>query len=108
MAPIARAVRFFEPQTEFETIGMLKISLEDSGNHTVTLRLEGRIAEPWTSELRKTCENLLVEKKSVRLDMAEVTFADRSGLELLRRLKAQGVSLVECSPFTEEQMKGNL
>jgi anti-anti-sigma regulatory factor len=87
---------------------MLKISVQDPGKHTVTLRLEGRIAEPWTAELRKTCEQLLLEKKSVRLDMAEVAFADRSGLELLRNLKSLGVSLVECSPFTEEQMKGSL
>jgi anti-anti-sigma regulatory factor len=84
---------------------MLKISSEDSGDHTVTVRLEGRIAEPWTSELGKICEELLVEKKAIKLDMAEVTFADRSGLELLRNLRSRGVSLVQCSPFTEEQMK---
>ena len=84
---------------------MLKISSTDSGNHLVTLRLEGRIAEPWTSELRKNCEQLLLEKKAIRLDMAEVTFTDRAGLQLLRDLRSRGVSLVECSPFTEEQMK---
>lgn len=84
---------------------MLKISLEDPGDRTVTLRLEGRIAEPWTSELRKTCDQLLSEKKSLQLDMAEVSFADHGGLQLLRSLKSRGVSLVECSPFTAEQMK---
>jgi hypothetical protein len=84
---------------------MLKISLEDSGHHTVTLRLEGRIVDPWTSELGKACDVFLLEKKTIKLDMAEVTFADRSGLELLRNLRSRGVSLVECSPFTEEQMR---
>ena len=101
------AVRPFEPTHRIEVINMLKISLEDSGNHVVTLRLEGRIAEPWTSELRKTCQTLLVDKKAVKLDMAEVSFADRGGLELLRALRDQGVSLVDCSPFTVEQMKGD-
>ncbi len=86
---------------------MLKISLEHSGNHMVTLKLEGRIAEPWTSELRRNCEQLLQEKKAIKLDMAEVTFADRKGLDLLRNLKSRGVSLVECSPFTEQQMKAD-
>ena len=85
---------------------MLKISLEDSGNHGALLRLEGRVVEPWTSELRKTCEQLLSEEKALKLHMAEVTFADRAGLDLLRHLKSRGVLLVECSPFTEEQMKG--
>jgi ABC-type transporter Mla MlaB component len=85
---------------------MLKISTKHSGTHGVTLRLEGRIAEPWTSELGKTCEQLLRERKSIRLDMAEVSFADRTGLELLRCLQSRGVALVECSPFTAEQMKG--
>jgi anti-anti-sigma regulatory factor len=84
---------------------MLKISPIDSGNHLVTLRLEGRIAEPWTSELRNNCEQLLLKSKTITLDMAEVTFADRTGLQLLRDLRSRGVSLVECSPFTEEQMK---
>ena len=83
----------------------MKISLEDSGNHTALLRLEGRVVAPWTSELRKTCERLLLEEKAIKVDMAEVTFADRDGLELLRNLKSRGVSLVECSPFTEEQLK---
>jgi len=86
---------------------MLKISLEHSGDQSVTLQLEGRIAEPWTSELRKTCDPLLSEKKFVRLDMAEVSFVDRTGLELLNHLQSRGVLLVECSPFTREQMRTN-
>jgi anti-anti-sigma regulatory factor len=86
---------------------MLRISLERTGDHRAILRLEGRIAEPWTSELRNACEQLLQERKTLQLDMAEVSFADRSGLDLLRSLKSRGVSFVDCSPFTEEQMKGD-
>ena len=84
---------------------MLKISSEDSGNHIVTLRLEGRIAEPWTSELRRICEKLLAEKRVVRLDMADVSYLDRTGAAVLSKLQSSGVSLMDCSPFTIEQLK---
>jgi hypothetical protein len=84
---------------------MLKISTEDSGNHVVTLRLEGRVAGPWTSELRSICEKLLNESRTVQLKMAEVLYLDPSGVKLLTELMKRGVLLNDCSPFTAEQLK---
>ena len=84
---------------------MLKISLEDSGNHAVTLRLEGRIAGPWIAELNNTCEELLQQNRRVTLNLAEVAFADREAVMLLRKLQSRGIVLAECSPFTAEQLK---
>ena len=84
---------------------MLKISLVDSGNHLVTLRLEGRVAGPWVTEVQKACEKLLSEGRSLELDLAEVSFVDDSGITLLTGLSSRGISLVECSPFVEEQLK---
>ena len=47
----------------------------------------------------------LEAKQVINLDFADVTFADRTGLALLLRLRAQGVKLVNCSPFIEEELR---
>ena len=83
---------------------MLKIS-EPVTNHAVTLKLEGRLIGPWVAELKNACEQHLAAKQSLNLDFADVTFADRTGLALLLRLRAQGVTLVNCSPFLEEELR---
>ena len=84
---------------------MLKISLVESGNHLVTLRLEGRVAGPWVTEVQKACEKLLSEGRSLKLDLAEVSFVDQSGIALLSSFRSRGISLADCSPFVEEQLK---
>jgi len=38
---------------------MLKISQAGKANHSVTLKLEGRVVGPWVGELRQICEALL-------------------------------------------------
>ena len=86
---------------------MLRISLVDSGNHGVVLRLEGRIAGPWVAEVRTACEALLAAGRSLKLDMAEVSFIDPEGVALLSSVTSQGVSLSECSPFVAEQLKAS-
>jgi len=84
---------------------MLKISLENGGHQAVTLRLEGRIAGPWTAELNEVCEHVLRENRRLSLIMADVAFLDRAAAQLLAKLKSRGVVLSECSPFTAEQLK---
>lgn len=83
---------------------MLKIS-EPVTDPAVTLKLEGRLIGPWVAELKRTCEQHLTEKRTIHLDFADVTFADRAGLALLLRLRAQGIRLVNCSPFLEEELR---
>ncbi len=86
---------------------MLKISLMDSGNHVVTLRLEGRVIGPWVSEVRQACESLLGKGRVLTLNLAEVEFVDRNGVALFLDLKSRGVSLAECSPFVAEELKSS-
>lgn len=83
---------------------MLKIS-EPVANHAVTLKLEGRLVGPWVTELKNACEQHLPEHRAISLDLADVTFADGAGLSLLLRLRAQGVTLMNCSPFLEEELR---
>ena len=83
---------------------MLKIS-EPLANHAVTLKLEGRLIGPWVSELRVTCENHLSNAGRLKLDFADVSYADRSGVALLIDLRERGVELVNCSSFLAEELK---
>jgi hypothetical protein len=74
-------------------------------NHSVTLKLEGRVIGPWVAELKMACERHLSERRAVKLDVADVSFADRSGTTLLRDLRSKGVRFLNCSPFLEEELK---
>ena len=84
---------------------MLKISQAGKANHSVTLKLEGRVVGPWVGELRQVCETLLTKGRPLKLDLADVTFADASGVAALSSFKSRGVAFANCSPFVEEQLK---
>ena len=84
---------------------MLKISQAGKANHSVTLKLEGRVVGPWVGELRQVCETLLTEGRSLKLDLTDVTFADADGVAVLTDFKTRGVTFTNCSPFVEEQLK---
>jgi len=84
---------------------MLKISQAEKANHSVTLKLEGRVVGEWVCELRQVCETLLTEGQSLKLDLADVTFADASGVAALSSFKSRGVTFSNYSPFVEEQLK---
>ncbi len=84
---------------------MLKISLAPAANHSVVLKLEGRVVGPWVAELRRVAETLLTEGRALILDLADVSFADAGGVAALAGLKSLGVTIMNCSPFVEEQLK---
>jgi len=84
---------------------MLRITTFDSGNHVVTLQLEGRLVGPWVDELRSACEPILQKGRMLKLDLLRVGFADAQGLELLAQLRKRGAALDDPSPFLEEEMK---
>jgi len=84
---------------------MLKISQAGKANHSVTLKLEGRVVGPWVGELRQVCELILSQDRRLKLDLAEVSFADADGMVTLTNLKSRGVTVTNCSPFVEEQLK---
>jgi len=84
---------------------MLKISQAGKANHSVTLKLEGRVVGPWVGELCQVCELYLSGGRALKLDLADVSFADASGLAALSSFKSRGVAVTNCSPFVEEQLK---
>jgi len=84
---------------------MLKISLNENGHSITCLRLEGRLAGPWVAELKAAFQRLVREGRVPRLNLANVTFVDDDGLELLVEFRRDGVILTDCSPFVTEQLR---
>jgi anti-anti-sigma regulatory factor len=61
------------------------------------LKLEGRVAAQWAALLEHECSGLLRSRSVVSLDLADVSFVDRAGVEALERLSRSGVE-IRCRP----------
>jgi anti-anti-sigma regulatory factor len=83
---------------------MLKIS-EFSVEGRATLQLAGRLAGKWVTELKRATDSARAAHERLTLDFSGVVFVDRDGAILVRGLVAQGVALINCSPFIAEQLK---
>jgi ABC-type transporter Mla MlaB component len=62
---------------------------------------------PWVEEVRKACEPFLRDSSCLTLDLADISFVDRSGIALFKELLNSQVRLVNCSSFITEQLKEN-
>ena len=71
----------------------------------MTLRIEGRLVGSSLGELEATCERLISAKKQVVVDVASVTYVDRTAFDSLRRLRLRGVAFSNGNPFVTEQLK---
>jgi ABC-type transporter Mla MlaB component len=84
---------------------MLRIA-EAIDERGTTLRLEGKVAGQWVAALRALCDQISRPRgRCLTLDLADVTFIDGPGLALMQDLVEREVALVNCSPFTTEQLK---
>lgn len=77
---------------------MLRISKQSVGGVSV-LRLEGKLLQDWTGELRGQIAAAAGEGRRIRLDLAAVTFVDAAGADLLRELSQSGIHFGPCSGF---------
>jgi anti-anti-sigma regulatory factor len=84
----------------------MKITVVESSSKEVRLRVEGRLTGRWVEELRRTCDlQALTDGIRLTLDLADVSFADASGVELLKELRIRLVTLLSPSSFVAEQLK---
>ena len=83
---------------------MLKITCSSEAQQ-VTLYLAGRVTGEWVGELKNACERARAEYGRVLLDFADVVFVDLAGAALIHGLVRNGISLANCSPFINEQLK---
>ena|SRR5215831_18836273 len=85
---------------------MLRITVVESSSEAVRLRVEGRVTGRWVEELRKSCDlQALSDGIRLTLDLADVSFVDPAGIELLKELRGRCVTLLSPSLFVAEQLK---
>jgi len=78
------------------------------------MRLEGRIAGPWASELDRVWIETAprLQSKKLVIDLHNVTYADASGKQVLRDIYAQThAELVASTPWTQflvEEVTANM
>jgi anti-anti-sigma regulatory factor len=80
---------------------MLRITRQVEKGNGVTLRLEGRLLEPWVSALRQEFDDA-AGGRSARLDLSAVSFLDAAGVEAVRELLRRGAELRGCSNFVRD------
>ena len=83
---------------------MLRITPTDDDGE-LTLRLEGRLVEPWVGELLGACREAAGAGRRLVLDFSGVTFVDAAGTACLRDLREQGAALRGCSGFIAELLR---
>jgi anti-anti-sigma regulatory factor len=85
---------------------MVKITVVESSGNEVRLRVEGRLTGRSAEELRNACDlQALSDGIPLTLDLADVSFADAAGIEVLRELKIRRVTLLSPSSLVAEQLK---
>ncbi len=84
---------------------MLKIVYSETSRNNSTLQLEGQVVGPWVEVLRRSCEAILSAGDKLILDLSEVSFLDRDGIDLVRSLTNRNVALLNCSRFVVEQLR---
>ena len=83
---------------------MLRIEPVETFSGHCLLRLEGEVVGPWVEEISRTCEPVLASGAKLTLDLTDVAFVDRGGVELFRSLMQAGVMMLNCSPFAQTQL----
>ncbi|HEY6902749.1 MAG TPA: STAS domain-containing protein [Candidatus Acidoferrales bacterium] len=84
---------------------MLRISADEAVGQPILLRLDGQITGRWAKLLLGTCEAWLKNGSRVVVDLKNVSFADREGIDLLRNLAGRGVEIRDALPFIFEQVR---
>jgi hypothetical protein len=92
--------------TERENATMLRITQTGAQGGGTTVKLEGKLLQPWVNEVR-----ILflppVPGSLYRLDLSSLTFVDGAGADLLRQLLRQGVAIESCSGFVAALLQLN-
>ena len=88
---------------------MLRISIAETATEQ-RWTLEGRLVQPWVSELRTTWKKAhrTPDKRACIIDLNDVTFIDKSGERLLGAMSKKGAQLMSGGLYVKhllEQLK---
>lgn len=85
---------------------MLRISLSQTSDAVVVVKLEGKLLADWGNEVSAAFERACaLRPAAVRLDLSDLSFADDAGTRLIRSLIGRGVALSACSNFVAELLQ---
>ena len=82
-------------------MGMLRITIAETVFEQ-RWTLEGRLVQPWISELKSTWKKTEVDRRERKcvVDLTGVTFIDKSGEKALAELFKQGAELIATGIYT--------
>ena len=75
---------------------MMRITIADERAGFATLKVEGRIAADWVELLEREIQTFLRQGKHLFLDFSAVTVIDSPAADMLKRLRAHDVEVVNC------------
>jgi hypothetical protein len=81
---------------------MLKVTCIDGQGAARTLKLEGKLLEPWVAEVLSVCPPQDGPAGRTNLDLSGLTFVDQAGAKLLKDLLRRGAVVSACSGFIAE------
>ena len=84
---------------------MLRITRIGESLSLITLKVEGQIISEWVPILEKEALASLQNKEEVVLDFSEVTFINQKGVEMLKKISAENIRIINCSPLIEGLLK---
>jgi len=84
---------------------MLKISTIESTEEVVKIRIDGQIGGEGVKLLQKTCKAQLEKGLKLSVDLHNVSFVDRDGIAVLRKLKQHKVEFLNAPLFITEQIR---
>ena len=83
---------------------MLKITMIESTEGAVKIRVDGQIKGEGVKLLQRTCKAELENGLRLSVDLQNVTFVDRDGVTVLRTLKQYNVQFLNAPLFVSEQI----
>lgn len=85
---------------------MMRITQQSDGEAT-TLKLEGCLAGEWVGEMKRCWDEIQGATRSrvIRMDLAEVTFIDAAGRQLLAEMIEAGVTPTATNVMTKEVVR---
>ena len=84
---------------------MMRITRVPGTDGVARLHIEGRLAGDGVKELAASCDAYLALRHPLLLDVADVTFVDREGVDVLESAVRRGATLAGCSPFLNELLR---
>ena len=85
---------------------MLRVTIVESSDSSVRLRVEGRLTGGSVAELRESCElQALADGMRLTLDLGDVSFADADGIQFLKDLRTREVTILNLVPYLALQLR---